>query len=262
MDQGLIWWVHVVKDVSVFLHDDNWLHTIWDGFLSSLVGAVVALAVVLFTVHHQKKGNSEQLRVQTKGLAEQLRAQAEGLAEQLAEQRRENAKDREHAAGADILQALQRLPRLIFEDEARAASGPAQTCMAELRGGFERLRLELKVGDDAVISELHTWATLIQVAGYTVHELAEEEYDYLGNDRFGKTMYQRMLVVHSTEFLAAQVAGYIRSGVEARQGTAGYLSHARKDLAGHSNPEEWAAKYYTPSEWPYARDTDADEAEV
>jgi hypothetical protein len=53
------------------------------------------------------------------------------------------------------------LPRLMFEDEAQAASGPAQTCMAELRGGFERLRLELKVGDDAVMSELHTWATLI-----------------------------------------------------------------------------------------------------
>ncbi|MET1089574.1 MAG: hypothetical protein ABWY04_21060 [Arthrobacter sp.] len=84
----------------------------------------------------------------------QLRAQAEGLAEQVAEQRRENAKDREHAAGADILQALQRLPRLVFEDETQAASGPAQTCMAELRGGFERLRLELKVGDAAVISEL------------------------------------------------------------------------------------------------------------
>lgn len=262
MDQGLIWWVHVQKDISAFLRDDNWLHTIWDGFLSSLVGAVVALAVVWFTVDQQKKGNAEQLRAQTTGLAEQLRAQSEGLAEQLADQRRENAKDREHAAGADILQALQRLPRLIFEDEEQASSGPAQTCIAELRGGFERLRFELKVGDDAVISELHTWATLIQVAGRMVQALDRKEYDYLGNDRFAKSMYQRMLVVHSAEFLAAQVAGYVRSDVEARQGTADFLSRARKDLAGHTNPPDWAAKYYIPNEGPYAAAPDAAEAQV
>lgn len=95
-----------------------------------------------------------------------------------------------------------------------------------------------------------------------MHELAREEYDFLGQDRYAKTMYQRMLVVHSTEFLAAQVAGYIRSGAEVRKGIAGLLSHARKDLASNSNPEEWAAKYVTPNERPYPTVPDPAEAEI
>lgn len=248
--------------MSSFLHDDTWLHTIWGGFLSSIVGAVVALGVVLFTVHHQKIGTAKQLSAQAEGLAQQLRAQAEGLAKQLAEQRSENAKDREHAAGADILRALQRLTRIMFEDRAQTANGPTQTCLAELRGGFERLRLELNAGDDAVISELHTWATLIQVTGYTLHARVTESNSAPSEGTDDKIMRDQSVIAFSSDFLMAHVAGYIRSGTEERSKIAGFLRQARKDLAEYSDVEEWGAKYFSPSERPYATVPDVSEPAI
>jgi hypothetical protein len=84
------------SDVSQLLAGDAWAHTLWGGSVSSIVGAAVALLVVLLTV-----------RAQNREIARQLAAQARGIEDQLAEQRRGNTKNREHEAAAVLLSALQ-----------------------------------------------------------------------------------------------------------------------------------------------------------
>lgn len=161
---------------------------LWSGIIGSVVaavlGALVALGIVMITNRHQSDLATQarreaaaqadrQLEAQEKGLREQLQAQERGLREQLEEQKRESSRVREIAAIADLLGATRSLVRIL-----REGTEPAEMPIARLESACFRWQVE--TGDALLREELpgasHHAAMLALDVVYRPSEAATERF--------------------------------------------------------------------------------------
>jgi hypothetical protein len=77
--------------------EPSWMHTLFQGLVAAVLGAGVALLVLLVTVRTQNAGIRKQIAVQQEGLQAQSEVQERSLAKQLRVQRYENTRNRELA---------------------------------------------------------------------------------------------------------------------------------------------------------------------
>ncbi|WP_284750802.1 hypothetical protein [Arthrobacter sp. efr-133-R2A-120] len=197
------------------------MHTLLDGLVSAIIGALVALLVVYFTVKAQNASIHEQLRTQ----------------------RRENARAREHAAAAEVLRTLQGIQdavgrvRMSKTDSGVVVSNvestrdALQTLCADLRVGFERLRLDLNEDDDAVIEEFLRWVRDLENRARFYLELtvsyAENPPETRPPGTFVDIRDQMVKVLSSVQIMSSQIVAYARSDDAARKNAASFLREAR-----------------------------------
>lgn len=196
------------------------MHTLLDGLVSAVIGALVALAVVLLTVRAQNAGIDEQLRTQ----------------------RRENARAREHAAAAELLRTLQGIQdavgrsRVTKTDEGIKVSNletvrdALQPLYADLRVGLERLRLDLKDEDDEVIDAFGKWSGALEHRAWFYLQILDSYVDNPPETRppgtFVDLRDQMVSVLSSIQFMSTQIVAYVRSDDDERKEAAAHLDEA------------------------------------
>ena len=196
------------------------MHTLFDGLVSAVIGALVALAVVLLTVRAQNAGIDEQLRTQ----------------------RRENARAREHAAAAELLRTLQGIQdavgrsRVTKTDEGIKVSNletvrdALQPLYADLRVGLERLRLDLEDEDDEVIDAFGKWSGALEHRAWFYLQILDSYADNPPETRppgtFVDLRDQMVSVLSSIQFVSTQIVAYVRSDDDERKEAAAHLDEA------------------------------------
>ncbi|MCP1415655.1 hypothetical protein [Paenarthrobacter sp. A20] len=215
------------------------MHTLLDGLVSAIIGALVALAVVFWTV-----------RAQNAGIAEQLRTQS-----------RENIRSREHAAAAELLRTLRAIQdtagrsRVSKDAEGKkdtnvpAIRSELQPLYAELRIGLERLRLDLKDEDDDVIDSFGTWTRDLEHRIWFYMELQDSYVDNPPEKRPPGTQFvdlreQMVSILSTVELMTRQIVAYVRADDEARQGTTALLNEARAFAADVQSGKKSQVDYY------------------
>jgi chorismate-pyruvate lyase len=224
--------------------DNTWWTVLLDGSVGAVLGAIVALSVLIVTVRTQNDGiqlqltaqkNSvaEQLKAQEKSLHLQLEAQEKSVAEQLRVQRRENARVREVTTVSRMLVTLGKL-----EDEREMLTIPIEQRANDIRArvtdlivGLEELRINGTESMDPVIGSFKPFVSCLH--GASIDCLLDEDRTF---ENPGKTAY------HLGLFLIAQLSRYARSEDEGRIALGEFLRTSESDLRRRGD-EAWMSKY-------------------
>ncbi|MFE4196416.1 hypothetical protein ACFRJ9_11170 [Paenarthrobacter sp. NPDC056912] len=121
--------------------------------VAAVLGALVALGVVILTNRFQRKQSAKVLTEQRAGLERQLSEQRAALERQLQEQRDEASRQREFLAISDLVAAVQ-LGANTIGSEQDLGQVFANTEAAVTRWGFE-------IASDAAKTEFDSWPPLL-----------------------------------------------------------------------------------------------------
>ncbi|MDR6508061.1 hypothetical protein [Arthrobacter oryzae] len=224
------------------------MHTLLDGLVSALIGAAAALLVLWVTVKTQNAGIQRQITAQAVGLSEQIRVQGEGLNCQLAEQRRENARTREHEAAAQVIDALNRLLRGDSRIDHRGNPSEAITkTLLEVTTGFQRLRLDLAMPDEAVIEAFRQWTYLLEsVANRHREFVVKSVKPETAHNTVPLELQDALGELNGVaEFIVKYLIQYVRAGESARQSMAATVMAAF--TAYHLDRKEFYLTYMHPA---------------
>ncbi|MGO4650222.1 hypothetical protein AB4068_00855 [Arthrobacter sp. 2RAF22] len=137
---------------------DPWLFTqhqwgiLLGGFVGAALSALIAVGVLFWTLRTQRKHLDAQLVAQSASLDAQLKAQAHALETQLEAQAGEASKQRELAARAELIVAVQEL-----QNRPGDLSSRLEVC-SRIANGIERMRFELHTAvDQPLWTELFSW---------------------------------------------------------------------------------------------------------
>lgn len=202
--------------------EQTWMHTLFGGLVAAVIGAGVALLVLMVTV-----------RTQNKGIQKQLELQERSVAEQLSVQRHENTKIREHDAAARFLSAIHGIAGHAHDEQSgKVLDSHAVDRLVIADRSIEELRLNFDGKDDRV---LDAFLSLSSAFSYAIRTFLDTKADEMLERRFWRLMGME-------GFLMAQMMRYIRSNMEERKSMEPLLVQAKTDLR-QLDELAWHKKY-------------------
>lgn len=186
------------------------MHTLFQGLVAAVIGALVALLVLMVTVRTQNKGIRQQIAVQQESLRKQLEVQERSVAEQLRVQRYENTRVREHAAGVQFIRGVHGWSELVGANRSLRRRGEDTESMnprvEAMFSALEELRLNQETNDHEVIDAFSTFVSRLKHTSEAVIDGSRDEFPEEGP-----------YVSTLERFLILRMNQYVKSSADERE---------------------------------------------